>query len=88
MKYLLAAAALVVLAATPAAAKSARMSCAGDGPSKMTAAMATMPFDERMMMMNKSQAGMNMAMSKGDMRGCNKAMMGGQRAMKMKSKMM
>ena len=84
MKYLLAAATVIVLAATPAAAKSARMSCAADGPSKMTTAMATMPFDERMIMMNKSQAGMNMAMSKGDMRGCNKAMMMGQRAMKMK----
>ncbi len=87
MKYLFAAAALVVLAATPAAAKSAKMSCAADGPSKMSAAMMGMPFDERMVMMNKSQADMNMAMSKGDMRGCNKAMMGGQKAMMMKSKM-
>lgn len=90
MKYLFAAAAIVVLAVTPAAAKSKKMvmtGCSGDGPSKMSSAMMTMPFDERMIMMNKSQAEMNMAMSKGDMRGCNKAMMRGQRAMKMKSSM-
>lgn len=79
MKYLFAAAALVVLASTPASAKKMMMNCSGDGPSKMSTMMMGMPYDQKMMMMQKSQAEMNMAMSKGDMRGCNKAMMRAQK---------
>ena len=79
MKYLFAVAAVAVLAATPASAAKKMMNCSGDGPSKMSTMMMGMPFDQKMMMMNKSQAEMNMAMSKGDMRGCNKAMMRAQK---------
>lgn len=80
MKYLFAAAAVVMLAASPAsAAKSKMMTCSGDGPSKMSAKMMTMPYDQKRMMMDREMAMANTAMSKGDMRGCNKAMMRAQK---------
>lgn len=80
MRYAIAALTLAVLAASPAfAAKKKMMDCSGDGPSKMSTMMMGMPMDQKMMMMNKAQNDMNMAMSKGDMRACNKAMMKAQR---------
>lgn len=80
MKYLFAAAAVAVLASSPASAAAKKMmNCSGDGPSKMSTMMMGMPYDQKMMMMQKSQAEMNMAMSKGDMRACNKAMMRAQK---------
>lgn len=85
MKYLLAAAAIAVLATTPASAKKMMMSCGGGGDGKMYAASQAMPYGPERMMTYPKVAAMNMAMSKGDMRGCNRAMMG--RGM-MKSKMM
>ncbi len=76
MRYLVTAAiTAAVLSASPAFAAKKMMGCAGDGPAKMSTAMMGMPYDQKMMMMNKAQSDMNMAMSKGDMRGCNKAMM-------------
>jgi hypothetical protein len=76
MRYLLAAAVITVVAASPAAAKSAKMSCAGDGPGKMVTSMNSMPYDQKRLMMDRQVNAMNTAMSKGDMRGCNNAMSG------------
>ena len=80
MKFALAsAAALAMLAASPASAAK-MLTCSGDGPSKLTAMMATMPYiPPKSDMMNMEVAKANMAMSKGDMRGCNRAMMRAQR---------
>jgi hypothetical protein len=76
MRYLLAAAIITVVAASPAAAKSPMMSCAGAGPGKMVASMDSMPYDQKRMMMDQQVNAMNTAMSQGDMRACNRAMSG------------
>jgi hypothetical protein len=76
MKYAFAVAAVAVLAASPAfAAKSKKMSCAGDGPAKMMTSHMGSAYTPARIPMDKKLAAMNAAMSKGDMRACNKVMM-------------
>ncbi len=83
MKILLAAAlAAAALAVTPADAAK-MMTCKGDGPMKVAAMKGAMSEGAKSEM-NKQVAMMNMSMSKGDMRGCHKAIMGAQRAAMMK----
>ncbi len=81
MKFLLAAAAIAALAASPASAK--MMACTGENMAKSMTAGAAMPESPGRMAMMKEMGTANTAMSKGDMRGACKSYM---RAQKMGSK--
>ena len=61
---------VVAFATAPASAKS--MSCSAADVAKVTAMVPTMPEGANKSMANKEMADTNMAMSKGDMRGCAK----------------
>lgn len=83
--FAVAAAMTAVFAVSPAfAAKSKMMTCAGDGPSKMNTMVTGMEPGPSKWAMQKQVAMVNTSMSKGDMRGCNKAMMAGQKMAKKK----
>ncbi len=84
MKILFTAAiAVAAFAVTPASAAK-MMTCAKDGPTKVGAMLTPMPETPKKMAVYKQVAMMNAAMSKGDMRACNKAIIGAQKAAMMK----
>lgn len=85
-KFLITAAALSVLAIAPASAKSMMMGCSGDGMMKVNNMSTGMADGEQKMMMNREIGMANTAMSKGDMRGCNKHLMNAQKMGMMKPK--
>ncbi|WP_398470471.1 hypothetical protein [Tardiphaga sp.] len=82
-KFLITAAALSVLALSPAAAKP-MMGCSGDGMMKVNNMSTAMPDGQQKMMMDREIGMANVAMSKGDMRGCNKHLMNAQKMGMMK----
>jgi hypothetical protein len=82
-KFLITAAALSLLAAAPASAKP-MMSCSGDGMMKVNNMSMAMANGQQKMMMDREIGMANMAMSKGDMRTCNKHLMNAQRIGMMK----
>ncbi len=85
MKFVFAAAAVTAVLAVSPASAAKMMTCAGDGPMKMNTMVTGMQPGPAKWAMQKQVAMANTSMSKGDMRGCNKAMMTGQR-MAMKKK--
>lgn len=85
-KFLITAAALSVLAIAPASAKPMMMGCSGDNMMKMNNMTNAMADGQQKMMMNREIGMANMAVSKGDMRGCNKHMMNAQKMSMMKPK--
>ena len=82
-KFLITAAALSVLALSPASAKP-MMGCSGDGMMKVNNMSNTMPDGQQKMMMDREIGMANTALSKGDMRGCNKHLMNAQKVGMMK----
>ncbi len=82
-KFLITAAALSVLALSPASAKP-MMGCSGDGMMKVNNMSNTMADGQQKMMMDREIGMANVAMSKGDMRGCNKHLMNAQKMGMMK----
>ncbi len=84
-KFLITAGALSVLALTPASAKP-MMGCSGDGMMKVNNMSSAMANGQQKMMMDREIGMANTALSKGDMRGCNKHLMNAQKAAMMKPK--
>ncbi|WP_211908811.1 hypothetical protein [Tardiphaga alba] len=84
-KFLITAAALSVFALTPASAKP-MMGCSGDGMMKVNNMSTAMADGQQKMMMDREIGMANVAMSKGDMRGCNKHLMNAQKMGMMKPK--
>ena len=82
-KFLITAAALSVLAIAPASAKP-MMGCSGDGMMKVNNMSMGMADGQQKMMMDREIGMANAAMSKGDMRGCNKHLMNAQKMGMMK----
>ena len=77
MKKLLSAVPFVAIAFAISAASAAPMSCGGDGLAKAYTAVVANPVGTPARMAGDKQLAMaNSAMSKGDMRGCNKALAG------------
>jgi hypothetical protein len=85
-KFLITAAALSVLAITPASAKPMMMGCSGDNMMKMNDKTSAMADGQQKMMMNREIGMANTAMSNGDMRGCNMHLMNAQKMGMMKPK--
>ena len=86
MKLIFAAAVATAMLAVGPASAAKMMTCAGDGPMKMNAMVTGMQHGPSKWAMQKQVAMVNASMSKGDMRGCNKAMMTGQRMAMKKGK--
>ena len=84
-KFLITAAALSALAMVPASAKP-MMGCSGDGMMKVNNMSNAMADGQQKMMMDREIGMANTALSKGDMRGCNKHLMNAQKMGMMKPK--
>ena len=75
--FAISAAALLVFAVTPASAKP--MACTGANMAKTTSSMTAMPETPTKMAIAKEMNKVNVAMSKGDMRGACKSYMNAQK---------
>ncbi len=82
-KFLITAAALSILALSPASAKP-MMGCSGDGMMKVNNMSMAMADGQQKMMMDREIGMANESMSKGDVRGCNKHLMNAQKMGMMK----
>ncbi|MBC7579738.1 MAG: hypothetical protein H7312_20610 [Tardiphaga sp.] len=87
MKFLIAAAAIVTVAATCSPASAAMMACSSENMMKSMNAGGAMPDSPGKMGMMKEMAMANTQMSKGDMRGACKSYMRAQKMGMMKSSM-
>jgi hypothetical protein len=82
-KFLVTAAAFSALTLASASA-APMMGCSGDGMMKVNNKITAMPEGEQKMMMNREIGLANTAMSKGDMRTCNKHLVNAQKISAMK----
>ncbi len=82
-KFLITAAALSILALSPASDKP-MMGCSGDGMMKVNNMSMAMADGQQKMMMDREIGMANDSMSKGDVRGCNKHLMNAQKVGMMK----